>query len=83
MPKLPFICEQANMVERVTQMYDGSGYNSWIEIRLKNGQTIQIQFEGTIEIQSSVADGMRKQKWGGQAINLVDLVDEEFVQRMG
>jgi len=64
-------------------MYDGSGYNSWIEIRLKTGQTITIEFEGTIHIRSSVADGMRKQKWGSQAVNLVDLVDEEFVQKVG
>jgi len=83
MPKLPFICQQANMVERVTQMWDDSGYNSWIEIRLKNGQTISIEFEGTIEINSSVADGMRKRKWGGMSANMVSLVEETFTQRMG
>lgn len=83
MPKLPLIYEQANMVERITQIFDGSGYESWVEIRLKNGQTISIEFEGTIRIESFVADGMRKNKWGGKSVNTIFLVDETFAQSRG
>ena len=83
MPKSPFICEQANMVKSVELLCDSSGYDHYVEIRLKNGQTITVEFEGTIHIRSHVADGMRSNKWGGQAVNLVDLVDETFEQSMG
>ena len=81
MSELSVVCEQANLVESVRRLCDGSGYEDYVEIRLKNGQTITIELWDTINIRSYVANGIRTNERGGREVNQVCLVNETFTQR--